>query len=51
MLQQLRGTEMILNTWLFPADPVTGERQDPVDRIELAANSLVFSYEHEVEVT
>ena len=32
------------------ADPVTGERGEHVQRLELDRNSLVFSYEHQVLV-
>jgi predicted phage baseplate assembly protein len=35
---------------LFPADPSTGERGQPVDRIPLARNALVYSYRHQVRV-
>jgi predicted phage baseplate assembly protein len=35
---------------LFAADPLTGQRGEPTERIEIAANALVFSYEHQVHV-
>jgi predicted phage baseplate assembly protein len=35
---------------LFPADPSTGERGQPADRIPLARNGLVYSYRHQVRV-
>ena len=35
---------------LFPADPSTGERGQPVDRVPLARNALVYSYRHQVRV-
>ncbi|MGY1640653.1 putative baseplate assembly protein [Geodermatophilus sp. SYSU D00703] len=35
---------------LFPADPGTGQRGDPVARLELAADELVHSYDHQVRV-
>jgi predicted phage baseplate assembly protein len=35
---------------LFPADPSTGERGQPTDRIRLARNGLVYSYRHQVRV-
>jgi predicted phage baseplate assembly protein len=50
VLQPLNGTEMILNALLFPANPVTGERDEPVERIELGDTTLVFSYGHQVRV-
>jgi hypothetical protein len=36
---------------LFPADPATGTRGEPTQRIEIGANALVFSFEHRVRVT
>jgi predicted phage baseplate assembly protein len=35
---------------LFQADPSTGRRGDPVDRIPLGRNALVYSYRHQVRV-
>lgn len=35
---------------LFPADPETGRRQQPVERLDLPDHGLVFSYEHQVRV-
>jgi hypothetical protein len=35
---------------MFPADPMTGDRGGAVDRIDLEADSLVFSYGHQVQV-
>jgi predicted phage baseplate assembly protein len=39
-----------LTVRLFPADPHTGRRGEPVERIELAADELVVSYDHQVRV-
>jgi predicted phage baseplate assembly protein len=50
VLQRVPGVELVEDVKLFPADPYTGERTDPVDRLELAPNSLVFSYSHDVQV-
>lgn len=50
VLQQVRGTEFVEDARLFPADPITGRRGDAVSRIDIAANALVFSYEHQVRV-
>jgi hypothetical protein len=33
---------------LFGADPITGQRGDPVQRIDLPAHALVFSYGHQI---
>lgn len=49
-LQRVRGVEFVDEVRLFTANPVTGERGDEVDRIELTANSLVFSYDHQIRV-
>jgi predicted phage baseplate assembly protein len=50
VLQGLHGTELVEEARLFPADALTGERGKEVDRIELPAHALVFSYEHRVLV-
>jgi predicted phage baseplate assembly protein len=50
LLQGLRGAASVEEALMFPADPTTGKRGDPLERIELAPHSLVFSYEHRVLV-
>ncbi len=50
VLQGLRGTELVEDVKLFGADPVTGKRGDPVQRLDLDAHGLVFSYQHQVRV-
>jgi hypothetical protein len=50
VLQRLPGVEIIEDARLFAADPITGERGPAVQRLEIDANSLVFSYEHQVLV-
>lgn len=35
---------------LFAADPLTGQRGEAADRVEVAGNAVVFSYEHQVHV-
>jgi predicted phage baseplate assembly protein len=50
VLQQVRGVESVEDVRLFTANPVTGERGDEAARIDLEANSLVFSFEHQVRV-
>jgi predicted phage baseplate assembly protein len=49
-LQQVQGVDLVEDVRLFSADPVTGVRGQEVRRIDLDANSLVFSYEHQVRV-
>ena len=50
VLSQLPGVAQVEEVLLFPADPATGERSDPVARVEVAPNALVFSYQHQVRV-
>lgn len=50
VLQSLKGTEMVEDARLFGADPVTGQRGQQTQRLELEAHALVFSYEHQVLV-
>jgi len=50
VLQGLRGTELVEDVKLFGADPVTGKRGEPVQRVDLDPHGLVFSYQHQVRV-
>lgn len=50
VLQRLSGTELVEEARLFTADPVSGERGEPTERIDVGSNELVFSYEHQVRV-
>jgi predicted phage baseplate assembly protein len=50
VLQQLRGTEIVEDVRIFGADPVTGQRGQATNRLELEPTALVFSYEHQVLV-
>ena len=50
VLQRLPGTEFVEDARLFPADPITGKRGDAVQRIDIGAHALVFSYAHQVLV-
>jgi predicted phage baseplate assembly protein len=49
-LQRLDGVEFVEEASLFPADPISGERGKPVQRIELSEHALVFSFQHSVLV-
>jgi predicted phage baseplate assembly protein len=49
-LQRLPGVEFVEEATLFPADPVTGERSAPVQRLEISEHALVFGYQHSVLV-
>jgi predicted phage baseplate assembly protein len=50
-LQAVRGTELVEDVRIFGADPLTGERGKPTDRLEVEPNGLAFSYDHQVLVT
>jgi predicted phage baseplate assembly protein len=50
VLQRLPGTEFVEDARILPADPITGDHGDPVQRLELGPHSLVFSYDHQVQV-
>ena len=50
LLQQVRGVELVEDVRLFSADPVSGSRGKEVSRIDVAAHSLVFSFDHQIRV-
>ena len=50
VLQGVGGTELVDEVMLFAADPISGERGDPVQRIDVDPQALVFSYDHQVRV-
>ncbi|MFC1418217.1 putative baseplate assembly protein [Streptacidiphilus cavernicola] len=50
VLQRVPGVELVDQVLLHPADPLTGKRGDPTDRIDLRAPALVFSFDHRVRV-
>ncbi|MGI9824256.1 putative baseplate assembly protein [Agromyces sp. Marseille-Q5079] len=50
VLQALPGTELVDDVLLFGADPVTGKRGEPTQRIALDPDALAFSFEHKVRV-
>jgi predicted phage baseplate assembly protein len=51
VLQRLDGVELVEEVQLFAANPLTGQRGEPVQRIELGPHALAFSFEHQVRVT
>ncbi|MFJ9952600.1 putative baseplate assembly protein [Kitasatospora sp. NPDC091207] len=51
VLQRAVGDVVVEEIRLFAADPVTGRRGAPVDRIDVGPGALVFSYQHQVVVT
>jgi predicted phage baseplate assembly protein len=50
-LAGIDGVDLVQQLRLFGANPVTGERGAATDRLELAPNSLVFSFEHQIRVS
>lgn len=50
VLQKLRGVELVEDLRIFGADPVTGQRGQATNRLELEPTALVFSYEHQALV-
>ncbi len=51
VLQRAVGEVVVEEIRLFAADPVTGRRGAPVDRVDVGAGALAFSYQHQVVVT
>ncbi|WP_432039263.1 putative baseplate assembly protein [Streptomyces cucumeris] len=51
VLQRATGDALVEEILLFPADPITGRRGAPSDRVEVDRGALVFSYQHQVVVT
>ncbi|MFI6540486.1 putative baseplate assembly protein [Nonomuraea sp. NPDC050547] len=50
VLQRVPGVELVEDIQLFEADPVTGDRGEPTQRIVLEPDALVFSYRHQIRV-
>src|SRR5437763_278482 len=50
VLAGVAEVDLVEEVLLFPADPLTAQRGEPVDRLDVEANALVFSYEHQVNV-
>jgi predicted phage baseplate assembly protein len=51
VLQQVRGADFVDDVRMFPADPLTGEREPRTDQILIDPHSLIFSFEHEVRTS
>lgn len=51
VLQRVRGVDLVEDARLFPADPVSGDRGQAAQRVEVAPNALVYGYDHQVRVT
>jgi predicted phage baseplate assembly protein len=51
VLQRVSGVDLVQEVLLFGSDPSRRERGEPVQRIDLPVNALVFSFGHQVRVT
>jgi predicted phage baseplate assembly protein len=50
VLQQVRGVDVVNDVRVYGANPVTRERGEATQRIELTPASLVFSFDHQILV-
>jgi predicted phage baseplate assembly protein len=50
VLQRLPGVELVEDVRLFAADPITRDRGEQVDRLDLPPNALAFSFGHQVRI-
>ncbi|HWM04695.1 MAG TPA: putative baseplate assembly protein, partial [Actinophytocola sp.] len=50
LLQRVRGVDLVEDVRLFGANPVTGERGEETQRLDVDPHSLIFSFEHHVRV-
>jgi predicted phage baseplate assembly protein len=50
LLQRVSGVALVEDVRLFTADPVTGVRGTEAQRVDLEANSLVFSFDHQIRI-
>jgi predicted phage baseplate assembly protein len=48
-LQRVKGVELVESARLYAADPITGERSQALQRVEIGNNTLVFSFEHQIK--
>lgn len=51
VLQRVRGVDVVEDVRLFPADPVTGRRDEATRTLPIEPTALVFGYDHQVRVT
>ncbi|MFI8460257.1 putative baseplate assembly protein [Kitasatospora sp. NPDC085464] len=51
VLQRVAAVAGVEELRLFPADPITGRRGAPAERVEVPPDALVFSHQHQVVVT
>ncbi|GHF57268.1 putative baseplate assembly protein [Kitasatospora xanthocidica] len=51
VLQRVAAVTGVEDLRLFPADPITGRRGAPAERVEVPPDALVFSHQHQIVVT
>jgi predicted phage baseplate assembly protein len=51
VLQGVPDVSLVSEVRMFPANPLTGERGGPVERLEVSSNALVFSHQHQISVS
>ena len=51
VLQAVPGLDYVDQVRLYPANPLDGRRGEPLERIDLGPDELVFSFGHQVRVT
>ena len=50
VLQGVKGVDYVEDVRLFGANPITGERGQATNRLDIDPGSLVFSYSHQIRV-
>lgn len=50
VLQRVPGVELVDEVVLFPADPLSGQRGEDTDRVNLEPGALPFSFDHRIRV-
>jgi predicted phage baseplate assembly protein len=50
VLQSVKGVDYVEDVRLFGANPITGERGQATNRLDIEPGSLVFSYAHQIRV-
>jgi hypothetical protein len=48
--QRIDGVDLIEDARMFPANLGTGQRGESITRIDLEADSLALSYQHQIQV-
>ncbi|MFJ8478043.1 putative baseplate assembly protein [Kitasatospora sp. NPDC094011] len=51
VLQRVAAVAGVEELRLFPADPITGRRGTPAERVDVPPDALVFSHQHQIVIT